>query len=231
MSLQQELDALTARIAANKNLPRQVVAQSMAAVKEQCASAKPEYALKAGDAVPSFELNDHTGATVSLSLLLARGPLVISFYRGTCCSYCNTDLRELEAARADIESRGASIVAISMQNAAYSSKTVAENRLCFPSLIDAEGRVAAAFRLRYSASSQMIERHKKLGKDLELIDGEAGWSLLMPARYVIARDGIVAYAEVNPDHTHRSETGDLLPILDQLARSKFVTGRLRPTQP
>ena len=53
----------------------------------------------------------------------------------------------------------------------------------------------------------------------------------MPARYVIARDGIVAYAEVNPDHTHRSEPSDLLPILDQLARSKFATGRSRPPNP
>ena len=118
-----------------------------------------------------------------------------------------------------------------MQNEAYSSKTVAENHLGFPTLIDVEGQVAAEFGLRYGLSPQMIELHKKLGKDLELIDGEAGWSLLMPARYVIARDGIVAYAEVNPDHTHRSEPSDLLPILDQLARSKFATGRSRPTQP
>ena len=231
MSLQQELGALTASIAANKNVPRQVVAQFMAAIKEQCASGKSEYALKAGDAVPSFELNDHTGASVSLSLLVARRPLVISFYRGAWYSYCNTELPALEAARAYIESRGASIAAISMQNAAYSSKTVAENHLGFPSLVASEGRVAAEFGLRHALSSQMIELHKKLGKDLELINGEAGWSLLMPARYVIARDGIVAYAEVNPDYTHRSEPGDLLPILDQLARSKFATGRSRPTRP
>jgi hypothetical protein len=77
VSLQQELDALTARIAANKNVPRQVVAQFMVAIKEQIASGKSEHALKAGDAVPSFKLNDHNGASVSLSLLLARGPLVI----------------------------------------------------------------------------------------------------------------------------------------------------------
>jgi peroxiredoxin len=231
VSLQQELDALTARIAANEDVPRQVVAQLMAAIKEQCASGKSEYALKAGDAVPTFKLNDHNGAGVSLSLLLARGPLVISFYRGTWCSYCNAELRALEAARADIESRGGSIVAISMQNEAYSSKTVAENHLGFPSLIDAEGQVAAEFGLRYDLSSEMIELHRKLGKDLKLINGEAGWSLLMPARYVIAPDGVVAYAEVNPDHTHRSEPSDLLPILDQLARSKFATWRSRPTQP
>jgi len=213
VSLQQELDALTARIAANKNVPRQVVAQFIAAIKEQIASGKSEHALKAGDAVPSFKLSDHNGASVSLSLLLARGPLVISFYRGTWCSYCNTQLRALEAARADIEARGASIVAVSMQNEAYSSKTVAENHLGFSSLIDADGQVAADFGLRYGLS------------------GEAGWSLLMPACYVIARDGVVAYAEVNPDYTHRAEPKDLLPILDQLARSTSAPGRSCPTQP
>jgi len=229
VSLQQELDALTARIAANKNVPRQVVAQLMAAIKERIASGKSEHALKAGDAVPAFKLSDHNGASVSLSLLLARGPLVISFYRGTWCSYCNTQLRALEAARSDMEARGASIVAISMQNEAYSSKTVAENHLGFPSLIDADGQVAADFGLRYGLSAQMIELHKQLGKDLRLINGEAGWSLLIPARYVIARDGVVAYAEVNPDYTHRAEPKDLLPILDQLARSISAPGRSCPT--
>ena len=97
MSLHQELDALTARIAANKNVPRRVVAQYMAAIKELIASGRSEHALKAGDAVPYFKLSDHNGASVSLSLLLARGPLVISFYRGMWCSYCNTQLRALEA--------------------------------------------------------------------------------------------------------------------------------------
>jgi hypothetical protein len=71
----------------------------------------------------------------------------------------------------------------------------------------------------------MIELHKQLGKDLRLIKGEAGWSLLMPARYVIARDGVVAYAEVNPDYTHHAEPKDL----DQLARSISAPGRSCPT--
>src|SRR4029077_269943 len=164
----------------------------MAVIKEQIASGKSEHALKAGDAVPSFKLNDHNGASVSLSLLLARGPVVISFYRGTWCSYCNSQLRALEAARSDIEARGASIVAISMQNEAYSSKTVAENHLGFPSLIDADGQVAVDFGLRDGLSPQMIELHKELEKDLRLINGEAGWSLLMPASSGMSPHGVRA---------------------------------------
>jgi hypothetical protein len=142
VSLHQELDALTARIAANQNVPRRVVAQLMAAIKEQIASGKSEHSLKAGDA---------------------------------------------------------------------------------------DGQVAADFGLRYGLSAQMIELHKQHGRDLRLINGEAGRSLLMPARYVIARDGVVAYAEVNPDYAHRAEPKDLLPILDQLARSTSAPGRSCPT--
>ena len=177
----------------------------MAGIKEQIASGKSEMALKAGDAAPAFKLRDENGACVSLSLLLPRGPLVISFYRGAWCSYCNLELEALEAARADIEARGASIIAISMQNAAFSSKPVSENHLGFPTLIDADGHVAADFGLLYSLSAQMIELYKALGT--------------------------VAYAEVNPDYTHRAEPSDLLPILDKLARSKSATGRFSPTQP
>jgi peroxiredoxin len=231
VSLQQELDALTAKITASKRIPQQIAPQFMAGIKEQIASGKSEMALKAGDAAPAFKLRDQNGACVSLSLLRARGPLVISFYRGAWCSYCNLELQALEAARADIEARGASIIAISMQNAAFSSKSVSENHLGFPSLIDADGQVAADFGLLYSLSAQTIELYKALGLDLELINAQAGWSLLMPARYLIAREGIVAYAEVNPDYTHRAEPGDLLPILDKLPRSKSATGRFSPTQP
>jgi peroxiredoxin len=137
--------------------------------------------------------------------------------------------QELDALTAKITA--SKKIAISMQNAAFSSKSVSENHLGFPSLIDADGHVAADFGLLYSLSAQMIKLYKALGLDLELINAEAGWSLLMPARYLIAREGIVAYAEVNADYTHRAEPSDPLPILDKLARSKSAAGRISPTQP
>ena len=152
--------------------------------------------------------------------MLERGPLVVSFYRGVWCPYCNLELQALEEARSDIEARGASVVAISMQNAANSRKSVRENKVGFPILVDAGGAVAAEFGLRYSLKPDLIELYKTLGNDLALINGETSWSLPMPGRYVIGQDGVVAYAEVNPDYTHRPDPSDLLPVLDQLARAK-----------
>ncbi len=133
--------------------------------------------------------------------------------------YCNLELQALEAARADIEARGASLVAVSMQNAVNSRKSLRENKLGFPILVDTGGAVAAEFGLRYSLKAETIELYKALGNDLEVINGEGSWSLPMPGRYVIGQDGIIAYAEVNPDYTHRPDPSDLFPILDQLARA------------
>jgi peroxiredoxin len=109
-----------------------------------------------------------------------------------------------------------------MQNAANSRKSMRENELGFPVLIDAGGAIAAEFGLRYSLSPHMIDLYKALGNDLEVFNGESSWSLPMPGRYVIGQDGIVAYSEVNPDYTHRPDPSDLFPVLDQLGRPAAV---------
>jgi peroxiredoxin len=220
LKLQDKLDAFTADLINSGKIPGPIVTQLMDGIKEQIASGKADGALVAGETAPTFTLKDPAGASVSSATLLARGPLVVSFYRGVWCPYCNLELQALEAARADIEARGASLVAISMQNAANSRKSVRENELRFPILIDAGGDIAAEFGLRYRLSPQMIELNKALGNNLEVINSEDSWSLPMPGRYVIGQDGIIAYAEVNPDYTHRPDPGDLFPILDQLARAR-----------
>ena len=220
MKLQDKLDAFSADLIASGKIPGPIVTQLMDGIKEQVASGKADLALKAGDTAPTFTLKDPDGASVSSATLLERGPLVVSFYRGVWCPYCNLELQALEEARSDIEARGASVVAISMQNAANSRKSVRENKVGFPILVDAGGAVAAEFGLRYSLKPDLIELYKTLGNDLAVINGETSWSLPMPGRYVIGQDGVVAYAEVNPDYTNRPDPSDVLPVLDQLARAK-----------
>jgi len=194
MKLQDKLDAFSADLIASGKIPGPIVTQLMDGIKEQVASGKADLALKAGDTAPTFTLKDPDGASVSSATLLERGPLVVSFYRGVWCPYCNLELQALEEARSDIEARGASVVAISIQNAANSRKSVRENKVGFPILVDAGGAVAAEFGLRYSLKPDLIELYKTLGNDLAVINGETSWSLPMPGRYVIGQDGVVAYA-------------------------------------
>ena len=215
LPLQGKLDALRAEFE-TKLAPPSVVEALHRSTKELIASGIAERALKAGDVAPNFNLPDADGTSVSSNDLLARGPLVVTFYRGVWCPYCNFDLQALEAARPEIEARGASFVAISQQTASNSRKSQRQNALGFPILSDKGGRIAAQFGVRWTAPEYLRKIHRQLGADLTQFNGEDSRTLPMPARYVIGQDGAIAYAEINPDYTRRPEPPDLFPVLDRL---------------
>ncbi len=173
-------------------------------------------ALKAGDTAPEFMLDDADGNSVSSRALLGRGPLIATFYRGVWCPYCNYDLQALEDVRPEIEARGTSLVAISPQTPANSRKSQRDNKLGFPILSDTGTAVAAAFGLRFALPDDLIEVYRQFGNDLPKINDDLAWVLPMPARYVIGTDGVIAYAEVNPDYTRRPDPSELLPVLHRL---------------
>lgn len=214
MSLQDQLDAVKADFLVKAPAP--AVAAIQKATDDLIASGLAEKALKVGATAPEFTLPDPDGAPVSSAELLAKGPLVVTFYRGVWCPYCNLDLAALEAAAESIRAQGATLVAISMQTAPNSRKAQRENKLSFPILSDKGGEIAAAFGIRWKLSDELQQVHKMLGADISIFNGEDSWTLPMPARYVIGQDGVIAYAEVNPDYTHRPEPSDLLPTLASL---------------
>jgi len=119
MTLQDKLDAFKADFKAGKApyfAPPEIHPIMERATAELIASGQAERALKAGDKAPAFVLNDPDGKPVSSEELLARGPLVISFYRGVWCPYCNMEMQALQEALPSFEALGASLVAISPQN-------------------------------------------------------------------------------------------------------------------
>ena len=223
MPLQAKLDAFKLDFEAGKppySVPRSVVETMHRATAELIASGAAQRALKAGDKVPSFVLKDADGATVSSSGLLSQGPLVVSFYRGVWCPYCNMELQALQQALPAFRELGAQLVAISPQNAMNSRKSVRTNGLDFPILSDPGNETAAAFGLRFALPEYLIEIYKSRKNDLPAFNGDTSWTLPMPARFVIGQDGIIRYAEVNPDYTQRPDPTELLPILDSLRTSR-----------
>jgi peroxiredoxin len=219
MSLQDRLDAFRTEFEAGRlafKPSREILECMHRATAELIASGQASRALKAGDRAPDFTLDDPEGKQVSSRDLLAKGPLVASFYRGVWCPYCNMDLQALEATLPEILSRGASLVAISPQTRANSRRSERENKLSFPILTDAKSAVAAAFGIRFALPDYLIALYKGFKNDLAIINDDPSWVLPMPARYVIGRDGVIAYAEVNPDYTRRPDPSELLPVLDRL---------------
>lgn len=102
------------------------------------------------------------------------------------------------------------------QTPANGRKSQRDNKLGFPILSDAGTAVAAAFGLRFALPDDLIEVYRQFGNDLPKINDDPAWVLPMPARYVIGTDGVIAYAEVNPDYTRRPDPSELLPVLDRL---------------
>jgi peroxiredoxin len=220
MVLQDRLDAFKADFEAGKppyNISPAMVARMHRATAELIASGQASRVRKAGDKAPSFVLNDAEGHPVSSAELLARGPLVLTFYRGVWCPYCNMELSALQSALPEITARGASLVAISPQTQPNSRKSIRQNKLTFPLLNDVRGAVSDMFGLRFALSDDLIDLYKSLKNDLPSFNADPAWTLPMPARYVIGTDGVIAYAEVNPDYTKRPDPSELLPVLDRLA--------------
>jgi len=221
MTLQAKLDAFKADFEAGKppyNVPRAVIETMHRATKELIDSGAARRALKAGDKAPLFTLKDPEGHSVSSASLLADGPLVISFYRGVWCPYCNMELQALEAARTEFERLGAKLVAISPQTPVNSRKSVRQNNLGFLILSDTNNDVANAFGLKFALPDYLIELYKSLKNELPAFNGDPSWTLPMPGRFVVAPDRTIVYAEVNPDYTVRPEPDAMLQALNKLAR-------------
>ncbi len=217
MTLQDKLDGFKAQF--KTQAPAEAFEAFARSTQELIDSGQSERALKAGDQVPDFVLTDSDRNEVALKDLLAKGPVVLTFYRGVWCPYCNIELKALEEVANDIRARGATLVAISMQGAADSRKSQKDNGLSFPILTDKNGELAEKFGIRWSLQDYVIPIHAGFGVELPRIHGDGQWNLPMPARYVVDTDGAVAYAEVNPDYTRRPEPADLFPVLDKLASS------------
>ncbi|HVJ43896.1 MAG TPA: peroxiredoxin-like family protein [Dongiaceae bacterium] len=221
MSLQDKLDAFRTDFEAGGapyNAPTWIHEPMHRATDELIASGAADRAARAGDKAPDFTLKDADGHTVSSAELLAQGPLVVTFYRGVWCPYCNMDLQALQASLPELEKHGAKLVAVSPQAPVNSRRSARENKVGFPILSDPGNEVAAAFGLRFKLPDYLIELYRDVFKnDLAVVNGDPSWTLPMPARFVIGQDGVIAYREVNPDYTRRPDPEELLPVLKQLA--------------
>lgn len=223
MSLQEKLFAFKKTFQSGRppfdGVPAEVHAVMQRATDELAASGAARRVLGRGAAAPLFELHDAHGKTVRLADLRAGGPVVLSFYRGIWCPYCNIDLQELELHAEGIRAAGAALVAITPQTPVNSRKLIADHKLSFPILSDPGNAVAEQYGLRFRLPDYLIAVYRQLGVVLPVINASDDWTLPMPARFVVGSDGLIRYAEANPDYTVRPEPEELLRVLRELKGS------------
>jgi peroxiredoxin len=173
-------------------------------------------ALKAGDACPEFALASAEGRIISSAQLLAKGPLVLSFYRGKWCPYCVTELEALREAAPDIAAAGASLVAVTAEDCGGALAAKRAHRMEFEILCDLENGLGLLFGLTYMVPPDFRDKYREVDIDFPLIYGNDSWFLPVPASYVIRPDGVIAHAYVNPDFRERLDPSVILDVLNTL---------------
>lgn len=176
-----------------------------------------EKALKVGDKAPDFELPNATGKTVKLSTLLKDGPVVVTWYRGAWCPYCNIALRGFQKVLPEIKAEGASLVAISPQTPDNSATTVEKDALGFEVLSDKGNKAAHAFGVAYKLPVTLVKQFK--GRlDLNKYNGDTSNELPLGATYVIDQKGVIRYAFVDADYRKRAEPSAVVAGLKNLKK-------------
>ena len=175
-------------------------------------------AMKKGDRAPAIVLGNAKGDTVDVGALLKDGPVIVTFYRGGWCPYCNLELRAFQHVLPDIKAAGASLVAISPEKPDDTLSTAEKNALTFEVLSDVGQKVGRAFGLVYEFSEELKSAYKGFGLDIPAKNGALGeWALPISATYVVNRDGTIIYAHTDADYRDRADPRDILELLKQTA--------------
>ena len=187
-----------------------------AAMEKLMASQFGSNALKVGDAIPHFTLSNAGGKPVAIASYLENGPVVLSFYRGGWCPFCNLEFKALSDALPEINGLGASLVGISPETPSVAQETVSKHDIPFEVLSDVGNEVVKQFGLLTVVYEEMRPLYLKWGLDLPAHNGDDSWEIPIPATYVVDKQGVIRAAYVNKDYTQRMEPADIISALKKL---------------
>jgi len=214
--LQDQLDEITANTRTLVQPER--LAINDRAVEDLFATGIEQRILPVGAKIPGFALPDSSGHLVRSSDLLALGPLIIDFFRGRWCPYCVTELEAWRDLYPIVRDRKTLFVAISPQTIRQSDFTRDQHSIPFPILFDGGCRVGEQFGLAYAIPPIHQQHYRSVLVNLPFVNGDQSWKLILPATYVIDRDGTVLFAEAYADFRVRPEPEEVLCHLPRATR-------------
>ena len=212
----QELDSART-LYRDQKLPKPALEVMDAATAELMDKAAASHSLQPGDIAPDFILPNVDSRSVRLYSELERGPVVLVFYRGGWCPYCNIHLRGFQKSLADFKAAGAQVMAISPQLPDQSLSTQEQDELAFLVLSDVGLNTARAFGIAFELPKALLDLYAEFDVLLENTNGaEGAKELPMPATFVIRADRTIAFAQVEADFTRRSEPLEVLKLVREL---------------
>lgn len=177
------------------------------------ASDTADKAINTGDTSPDFELPNATGGTVRLYDILGKGPVILNFYRGGWCPFCNLELQALQSRLEEINELGATLIGISPETPDNSLTIAEKHQLGFDVLSDYGNNTARDFGLIFTVYEEMRPLYLKWELDVPAFNGVNSWELPVPATYLISTDRVVRAAHVDKDYTKRMEPDLILTAL------------------
>lgn len=165
--------------------------------------------LEIGDRAPDFTGKDSNGQSFSLYNQLKKGEVVVVFYRGQWCPFCNKQLSALNDSLQMIVSKNATLVAITPETQENALKTIAKTKASFSVISDEHLAIMKAYKVDFTVDIATQDRYKKFGIDFSQANGDNGASLPVPATYVIGKDGKIKYVFFNPDYRLRPSVKEI----------------------
>ena len=164
---------------------------------------------------PDFKAMDQDGNEVRLKDLLKKGKVVLVFYRGNWCPYCNRYLQKLTDSLELIKEKGATVVAVTPEMPEGVAKTVEKTKAGFPVLYDENLKIMKAYDVEYELQENAVARYRNGGIKLDEINGKNGNFLPIPATYVIDKESNVTYRYFNSDYKKRPSVKEILDHLEK----------------
>lgn len=223
-SIQQNIDKFNQQYEEagkkDKNKEPKISAVDMEVMKRssaELARAMPAPGLKVGEKAPGFTLNNAFGKSVSLAKHLKKGPVVITFYRGAWCPYCNLELHALKQSMPHFKKYGASVIAITPQQPDKSLAQVKKDKYPFEILSDLDSSVMKNYRLYFEVPPELSDVYQRNFKlDISAYNGKGRNVLPVPGTFVVDRKGIVRAAFADTDYKKRMEPADIIAALKKL---------------
>ena len=177
------------------------------------AQEKPE-GLFINSKAPDFKGKDQNGNEIVLKDLRKKGPVVVIFYRGYWCPYCNKELTRFQDSLQFLTEKGAQVVAITPEGAEGVAKTIEKTKASFPILSDADMKIAKNYQVSFAVDDKTLARYKNADIDLLANNGQKEKAFLpVPAVYIVNKDGVVTFRYFDADYRKRVFVKDILKEL------------------
>ncbi|MGG5505533.1 MULTISPECIES: peroxiredoxin-like family protein [unclassified Myroides] len=210
-TLAQQIDEL------NKNLVQQVPPEVLNSFSQSIEEVKhlqlENHCIKLGETFPNFKLQNTSDQCIELNDLLQKGPVIISFFRGSWCPYCNLELRALQQELYALEAKAVTLIAIAPQLPSHSALVKENLDLTFELLTDQDNRLAKQIGIAFELQDYVIPIYQNLGIDLTSYNGTTQQELPIPAVFALDSTGCVTYKFVDANYMNRMDINELSKLI------------------